>query len=60
MLFDIFHATKDETKVLRATGRIDKGMSDYRRIEYASEWEADYRTRPVLPLTCDARIRFGM
>lgn len=52
--------SKDETKVLRSSERIDKGMSDYRRIEYANEWVADYRMRPVFPLMCDVRIRYGI
>ncbi len=40
--------------------RTDRVMNDYRRIEYASEWGSDNRMRPVFPLNCDARIKYGI
>lgn len=60
MILDMIRGNKSASKVARKAGRSSKAMSDYRRIEYANEWGAGNRMRPVFPLNCDARIKYGI
>lgn len=60
MFFGINGSGKDETKATHTSGRTDKVVSDYRRIEYAADWRCAYRTRPVISLSCDPRLKYGI
>lgn len=59
MLRNIF-GSKRVSKAAYKGSRTDKAMNDYRRIEHASEWGSGNRMRPVFPVTCDARIKYGI
>lgn len=53
---------KQETeKVVKfSKEQLDNAWNEYRRVEYAREWDADVRQALPLPLGCEPRIRFGI